>query len=101
MSKKILLIISLFLVLLLFAGCAKSVSEITANDDYVGKTVSVTGTAQGVTKIGDLSGYTLVDSNGDKIIVGSQSLPADGDKVTAKGILTKGPLGIGYYIMVN
>jgi hypothetical protein len=77
------------------------VSEITANDDYVGKTVSVAGTVEGTLKIGDISGYTLVDANGDKITVASERLPAEGDKVTVKGILRKGPLGLAYYIDAN
>jgi len=96
--KKRLLLVLLAVLLLTVTACSKSVSEITENDDYVDKTVSVKGTAEGVTKIGDLSGYTLVDANGDKIIVASERLPADGDKVTAKGTLKKGLFGLGFYI---
>jgi len=93
MHKKIILL----LIILILTGCTKSVSEIT-NDDYVGKTVAVRGVAEAPLKIGQLSGYTLVDANGDKILVGSQRLPAEGDKVIARGTLRKG-FGI-YYIEV-
>lgn len=87
--------------LLLLTGCTQSVEEITSNDNFVDETVSVRGVVKNPVKLGDLSGYTLTDSNGDDIIVASDSLPSEGDKVTAKGTLKKGIFGIGYYIDTN
>lgn len=91
----------LIVMLLLLTGCTKSISKITANDDYVDKTVIVKGTAEGVTKIGDLSGYILLDANNDNIVVVSERLPANGDTVRAKGVLKKGVFGLGYFIDTN
>jgi hypothetical protein len=96
---KLKLVIGLILVLVLLAGCAQTVEQVK-KEENVGKTVSVSGTAQGVIKIGQLSGYTLVDKNGDKIGVSSESLPAEGSAVTAKGVLMKDTL-LGYYIKVS
>jgi hypothetical protein len=93
-----LLIITLLISLLLLTGCAKTIEEITANDDYVDTSVSVRGTVEASLKIGELSGYNIVDKNGDKIIVYSTDLPKEGSRVTAKGTLKKGLLGRGYYI---
>jgi len=76
----------------------KTVEEITADDNYVDKTVAIRGTVKSSFKLGELSGYTLVDKNEDQILVSTKRLPAEGDNVIAKGILRKGPLGIGYYI---
>lgn len=98
MRKNIFVLIILLIILL---GCTKTVDEITSDDSYLNKKVSVKGEVNSPLKIGPLSGYTLVDKNGDKIIVGSERLPAEGDTVTAKGILKKGPLGIGFYIDTN
>ena len=96
MIKKLLV---LFTVLVLLSGCSQSIEEVK-QDKYVGETVSVSGTVEGSIKIGDLSAYTLTDSNGDSIGVASDALPAEGDQVTAKGTLMKTPI-IGYYIDVD
>ncbi len=88
----ILAVISLFL----FAGCSTSISKIK-DPSYEGKTVTVSGTVENTVKIGQLSGYTLVDSNGDKIAVSTDNLPTEGSKVTVKGTLIKDSL-FGYYI---
>lgn len=105
MKKNILfigigIVVILALVLFFVFGISKTVAEITASDKFLGETVTVRGTAESPLKIGEISGYTLVDKNNDKIIVASERLPAEGDKVTAKGILKKGPI-IGYYIDVE
>ncbi|MCP3682389.1 MAG: hypothetical protein GY861_06825 [bacterium] len=96
--KQIIMVLALFSLLVL-SGCGQTVAEIKSAD-YEGKTVSVSGTAENSIKIGQLSGYTLVDSNGDKIAVSTTALPSEGDKVTAKGTLIKDTI-FGYYIKVN
>lgn len=85
--------------ILMLAGCAQSIEEIK-QDENIGETVAAKGTVEGVIKIGDLSAYRLVDANGDSIGVASKRLPAEGDKVTAKGVLVKNPI-LGYYIDVD
>lgn len=67
------------------------------NEDYIGKKVSVRGTVESTLKIGQLSGYTLRDKNGDKIPVASDTLPKEGTTKTTSGILRRNIL-IGYYI---
>jgi hypothetical protein len=95
------ILIGLIICLILLTGCIKSVNEITANDDYIDKTVTVKGEVKAPLKIGKLSGYTLIDTNGDKIIISSQKLPQENEKVTVKGTLKKGLLGVGFYIETN
>ncbi|MBN1275440.1 hypothetical protein JXA12_04080 [Candidatus Woesearchaeota archaeon] len=97
MDKR-LLIITLLAALLLLAGCAKTVAELTSDDSYVNEKVKVKGEARAPLKIGTISGYALVDKNDDAIIVASERLPIEGERVIAKGTLKQGPLGIGYYI---
>jgi len=84
------------IMLVLLAGCAQNIADIK-NPEHVGKTVTVSGTVEGVIKLGPISGYTLKDSNGDKIGVAAERLPAEGDKMTVKGVLIKDTL-LGYYI---
>lgn len=96
MIKKLLL---LFVVVALLSGCSQSIEEVK-QDKYLGEIVSVSGTVESSIKIGSLSGYTLIDSNGDSIGVASEALPAEGDQVTAKGTLMKAPI-LGYYIDVE
>ena len=98
MKKQILFTFLLILVVVL-AGCAKSVAEVKS-DEYLGETVAVSGTVTNTLKIGELSGYTLVDSKGDEIGVASKRLPAEGDEITARGVLEKSIL-LGYYIDVD
>ncbi|MFW5705151.1 MAG: hypothetical protein ACOCXG_04900, partial [Nanoarchaeota archaeon] len=57
----------------------------------------VSGEAQGVIKIGDLSGYTIVEDDGDSIAISSKDLPEDGTEVTVRGTLMKDTI-FGYYI---
>jgi len=64
---------------------------------YIGKRVTVLGTIESTVKIGEISGYTLRDKNGDKIPVSSDTLPKEGSTKITSGILRKGFL-IGYYI---
>jgi RNase P/RNase MRP subunit p29 len=92
-------VLFIILVLSLLVGCTQKISDIK-NEEYVGKEVSIRGTVQGTIKLGKLSGYTLVDGDGNKIGVSSESLPAEGSTITVKGTLIKGPL-LGYYIKAD
>ncbi len=100
MKNKIILCF-LIIGVIFISGCSKTVSEITENDDFIDEKVSVKGIVKAPVKFGSLSGYTLIDKNEDKIIVATDELPKENEKVTAKGILKKGILGVGYYIDSN
>lgn len=97
--KTIKLLATIMLSLLLLAGCTQKISDIKSTE-YVGKTVTVSGVAENPIKLGKISGYTVVDNNGDKVGVSSEDLPSAGDKVTVKGTLMKDTL-LGYYILVK
>ncbi|MGM5481448.1 MAG: hypothetical protein ACQESE_03480 [Nanobdellota archaeon] len=84
--------------LLLLTGCTSTVDDVKTEEN-VGETVAVKGTVKSPIKIGDLSGYTLVDETGS-IIVASKDLPEEGEEVVARGELKKEVL-IGYYIDLN
>jgi hypothetical protein len=89
------------LVVLFLAGCSASVKEIKDNpDDYIGKTVSLTGTASASIKIGQLSGFTLTQKDGSKISISSETLPKDGNNVYVKGVVMKDSL-FGTYILAK
>lgn len=93
-------IIIAIIALLVLSGCAaQSIIDIK-NEEHIGKTVRVQGTVEGSIKIGQLSAYTLIDSNGDRIGVSTQTLPEKGEIVTAKGTLLKDTI-FGYYIKVD
>ena len=93
------ILFALIVMCLLITGCASTkIKDIKDNpDDFIGKTVTVTGKATNTMKIGDLSGFTLVADDGTKIPVSSKTLPEDGSKVTVKGVVMK-ELLIGVYI---
>ncbi len=78
-------------------GCTQSIADIK-NQDHVGKKVMVSGTVEGVLKIGELSGYTIKDSAGETIRVSSETLPKEGSSKTVSGMLMKDSL-FGYYII--
>lgn len=85
---------------ILLVGCA-SIEKIKENpDDYVGKTVVLSGTASSSIKLGSLSGFTLTDSKGNRISVSSEELPKDGDRVTVSGVVMKDTL-FGTYILAK
>jgi hypothetical protein len=84
------------LALLILTACTKSIAEIK-KDENVGEKVSVAGTVQSTIKLGQLSGYTIKDENGDTIGVSSKSLPAEGAQMTVTGTLMKDTL-LGWYI---
>jgi hypothetical protein len=87
---------------LLLFGCMgigeTPIKELKDNPDkYVGEKVTASGTVENTIKIGSLSGYSLVDENGNKITVSSKSLPAEGSKKTVSGVFMKDSL-FGYYL---
>jgi hypothetical protein len=95
MNKKAF--IFLFLITILVSGCAASRISDIATEENIGKTVAVFGKVASSIKLGELSGYQLEDSAGDKIFVSTDSLPKDGSSITARGTLIKDIL-FGYYI---
>ncbi len=96
--RKILVFILLFLLVVGLVGCSQSISDVRSQE-YIGKKVIVTGTAEKVVKFGKLSGYTVKDDTGE-IGVSAKNLPEEGEKVTVKGVLMKDSL-VGYYILVS
>lgn len=95
------ILISSLLLLLLF-GCIgstplKDLEQKPA--DFVGKKITVSGTVENPIRLGTLSGYTLTEGN-SSIIVSSQSLPADGKKITVTGTWMKDTL-FGYYLLAE
>ncbi len=92
----------LFILIVLFmAGCSPvmDINEVK-NEKYVGEEVKVRGTVENSINIGGLSGFTLVEEDGDSILVSSNALPAEGEIVTVNGILKENLL-IGYYIQTD
>lgn len=73
----------------------KSIAEIRS-EDYIGKSVSLSGTVEGSIKLGEFSGYILNDGE-NKIFVSSNKLPEEGSKTSVKGIVMK-EIVIGYYL---
>ena len=98
-SRNGLLLITLLFAMILLSGCMTTKISDVKSADYVGKTVTVSGTVQNTIKIGDLSGFTIKDETGT-IGVSSESLPAEGTKITVTGTLMKDAL-LGYYIEVS
>jgi len=90
----------LALVSVLLTACvSQSIADIK-QEDKIGDTVSVRGTVESSIKIGPLSAYTIKDAAGDTIAVASETLPADGTRVTARGVLIRDSL-FGYYIKAD
>lgn len=90
------------LVSLLLFGCMgigeTKITDLKNNPDkYAGEKITVSGTVENTVKLGQLSGYSLVDENGNKITVSSQALPAEGSKKTVSGIYMRDSL-FGYYL---
>ena len=69
-------------------------------EKYTGQKVTVSGTVENTIKIGSLSGYSLVDKDGNKITVSSKSLPAEGSTKTASGVFMRDSL-FGYYLQAT
>ena len=91
--------IVLLVSVLLTACVSQSVADIK-QESAVGDNVAVRGTVESSIKIGSLSAYTLKDAAGDTINVASESLPADGTTVTARGVLMRDTI-FGYYIKTD
>lgn len=90
------------LLMLLLFGCIgstplKDLGQKPA--DFVGKKITVSGTVENPIRLGTLSGYTLTEGN-YSIIVSSQSLPADGKKMTVTGTWMKDTI-FGYYLLAE
>jgi len=98
MKKTILTIV--ILVTILLTACATANISDLKNEKYIGKSVTISGTASKSIKLGKLSGFTLTDKNEDSIPVSSQTLPADNSKVTVRGTIIKDTL-LGYYIKAD
>jgi hypothetical protein len=94
MKLKVLFFIGVFLLVFL-SGCMRSVDEIKS-EEFINKKVAVRGVVEGSVKLGDLSGFVIVDGDGDSIFVSSNSLPGEGSTIVARGILKRSLLG--YYI---
>lgn len=95
------ILLSSLLLLLLF-GCTgttplKDLEQKPA--DFIGKKITVAGVVENPIRIGTLSGYTLTDG-GYSIKVSSQSLPAEGKKITVTGTWMKDTI-FGYYLLAE
>lgn len=89
----------LAVLLLLLAGCTKSLAEVKS-EKYLDEKVTVKGVVKNTIKLGGLSGYTLEDDAGDQLPVASESLPQEGVDVRVSGVVKKAPL-LGYYLDVD
>ena len=98
MKKNILIIGLVLLALIAFTGCASTIEDVKVEENVDDK-VTLQGTAKAPLKIGDLSGYTLVDETG-AIPVATDNPPEEGEEVTVRGTLKK-ELLIGYYVKVE
>ena len=90
------------LIMLLLFGCIgstplKDLEQKPA--DFIGNKVTVSGTVEDTVRIGQISGYTLTDGT-YSIKVSSQSLPADGKKITVTGTWMKDTI-FGYYLLAE
>ena len=86
------------LALILLCGCTQRIADIK-NDEHIGKTVVLSGTADNTIKIGSLSGFSLHQDN-ESILVSSETLPKEGDSVSVRGVLIKDSL-FGYYVKAD
>jgi len=93
-------LISFLIISFLLIGCTTNISDIKKNPEkYVGKRVTVSGTAKNVIKLGTISGFSL-EQDGERIPVGSKRLPLENTKVVVKGTVVKDTF-LGYYIMAE
>jgi hypothetical protein len=102
LKVKKMIAFALFAVLIF--GCAgigtTPLKELNDNPlAFKGKQVTVHGTVHDTVKIGQLSGYTLIDEEGHGIRVSSQALPAEGTEITITGTFVMDSL-FGYYVQV-
>ncbi|MFA6460985.1 MAG: hypothetical protein WCV90_01860 [Candidatus Woesearchaeota archaeon] len=98
--KNILFILPIVLVALLLVGCSTLTIKEAKTEQYIGKTVTLSGKVDNSLKLGKLSGYTLKDDKGESISVKSDTLPKEGTEVTVKGTVIKDSL-FGYYLQAQ
>ncbi len=87
---------------LLAFGCTGTtpLKELNENPQaHLGEKVAVSGTVEKSIRLGSLSGYTLTEGN-HSIRVSSQSLPAEGKKITVSGTWMRDTL-FGYYLLAE
>lgn len=92
-------IVLLIGILILLSGCSPSKIEDIKKEEFVGKSVKVSGKVDSGTKIGSLSGYALKDDTG-RITISSGTIPKEGTEITVSGTLMKNTI-FGYYIKTN
>ena len=90
----------LSLIMILGFGCMglftpeTKISDIKSNPNkYMGEKVTVKGMVKNTLKVGEVSGFSLVNG-GDMILVSSDSLPAEGKNVTVTGVVDKNIVGV-------
>ncbi|MFH0701407.1 MAG: hypothetical protein V2A62_03140 [Candidatus Woesearchaeota archaeon] len=99
-GKRILALMMIVLTALLLIGCSTLTIKEAKTEQYIGKTVTITGTVNQSIKLGKLSGYTLKDEAGDSIGVKSEILPTEGKEISVTGVMMKDTL-LGYYLQAE
>ncbi len=95
MAKKMFFMLSL---LLIFSACTGTMDIADVkSDDMLGNNVTVKGIVSDLVVIGSFTGYKIIDSNGDEIIVLGGNTPEKGKNAKIKGMVKKAPI-LGYYI---
>ena len=96
-GNNLLIAAVLIILLVLVNGCASEDLKKIKTAENVGKNVTVKGTVESTYKMGQLSGYTIKDKNGEPLQVKSATLPKEGSVATVKGVLMKDSI-FGYYL---
>ena len=93
MNKKISILVSAVVLLLLTASCGKivpvKISELYKNTHkYEDKTILVKGTVNQSISMFGLKGIILTDGTKELLVVGHELTPAPGEKITVRGELS-------------
>lgn len=93
MNKKISILVSAVVLLLLAAGCGKivpvKISELYKNTHkYENETVLVKGKVNKSISMFGLNGFILTDGTKELMVVGHDSTPSPGEKITVRGTLS-------------
>jgi hypothetical protein len=93
MNKKISILVSAVVLLLLAAGCGKivpvKISELYKNTHkYENETVLVKGKVNKSISMFGLNGFILTDGTKELMVVGHEATPAPGEKITVRGTLS-------------
>jgi len=96
----ILAIAAVVIAVLLLLGCSNLSIKEAKTEQYIGKSVTISGTAENSLKLGKISGYTLKDDTGEVMTVKSEILPKDGEKITVSGTVIKDSW-FGYYLQAE